>query len=71
MIYGRLYEKKAMRNSGTNKKTNRFGTIPEGCRELGPDVWGPRGVKVLGIPVGSAAFVGEHIAKRLEEEVRL
>ena len=39
--------------------------------ELGPDVWNPEGVKVLGTPVGSRAFVDEVINKRLREEHKL
>ena len=39
--------------------------------ELGPEVWNPEGVKVLGTPVGSRAFVDEVINKRLREEQKL
>ena len=34
--------------------------------ELGPEVWNPEGVKVLGTPVGSTRFVEEVVNKRLE-----
>ena len=44
---------------------------PEGMAELGPEVWNPEGVKVLGTPVGSRAFVDEVINKRLREEQKL
>ena len=39
--------------------------------ELGPEVWNPEGVKVLGTPVGSTRFVEEVVNKRLEEEAKL
>ena len=35
--------------------------------ELGPEVWNPEGVKVLGTLVGSTRFVEEVVNKRLEE----
>ena len=44
---------------------------PVGMAELGPDVWNPEGVKALGTPVGSRAFVDEVINKRLREEHKL
>ena len=44
---------------------------PEGMAELGPEVWNPEGVKVLGTPVGSRRFVEEVVQKRLEEEDKL
>ena len=39
--------------------------------ELGPDVWNLEGVKVLGTPEDSRAFVDEVINKRLREEHKL
>ena len=45
--------------------------VSSGLSELGPDVWNPEGVKVLGTPVGSRAFVDEVINKRLREEHNL
>ena len=44
---------------------------PEGVAELGPEVWNPEGVKILGTPVGSQRFVQEVVEKRLAEEQRL
>ena len=50
---------------------NRASMCPEGMAELGPDVWNPEGMKVLGAPVGSTRFVEEVVNKRLEEEAKL
>ena len=35
--------------------------MPHKKAELGPEVWNPTGIKVLGTPVGSAAFVQEKV----------
>ena len=50
---------------------NWASVCPEGMVELGPEVWNPEGVKVLGAPVGSTRFVEEVVNKRLEEEAKL
>ena len=50
---------------------NRASVCPVGMAELGPDVWNPEGVKVLGTPVGSRTFVAEVINKRLREDHKL
>ena len=42
--------------------------LPPNMAELGPDVWSPQGVKILGTPVGSAVFIEEATQRRLEEE---
>ena len=47
---------------------NRSGVPPPNMAELGPDVWSPQGVKILGTPVGSAEFIEEATQRRLEEE---
>ena len=36
--------------------------------EMGPEVWSPAGLKILGTPVGSAEFVESAIRDRLEKE---
>ena len=38
---------------------NRASVCPVGMADLGPDVWNPEGVKVLGTPVRSRVFVHE------------
>ena len=53
---------------GKTQVWNRAGVCPEGMAELGPEVWNPEGVKVLGTPVG---FVEEVVTKSLEEEDKL
>ena len=50
---------------------NRASLCPERVAELGPEVWNPEGVKILGTLVGSQRFVQEVIEKRLAEEQRL
>ena len=39
--------------------------------DLGEEVWSPAGVKVLGTPIGTAAFVQQHVEERLTDEKRL
>ena len=58
-------------HTGKTRVWNRAGVCPEGMAELGPEVWNPKGVKVLGIPVGSRRFVEEVVTKRLEEDDKL
>ena len=41
---------------------------PADMQNLGPDVWSPDGVKILGTPVGCAEFVETATDARLEEE---
>ena len=50
---------------------NGASLCPEGVAELGPEVWNPEGVKILGTPVFSQRFVQEVVEKRLAEEQRL
>ena len=58
-------------HSGNTRVWNRASVCPEGMAELGPEVWNPEGVKVLGTLVGSRAFVDEVINRRLREEQKL
>ena len=47
------------------------GVCPPGVEELGPEVWSKRGVKILGTPLGSDAFVQEMCEERLQSEQEL
>ena len=58
-------------HTGKTRVWNRASVCPEGMVELGPEVWNPEGVKVLGTLVGSTRFVEEVVNKRLEEEAKL
>jgi len=58
-------------HTGKTRVWNRAGVKPPDLDDLGDDVWSPDGVKVLGTPVGNAAFVQEHVDKRVTEERRL
>ena len=52
-----------------NGKTRTWnGEVPERMPEMGPEVWSPAGLKILGTPVGSAEFVESAIRDRLEKE---
>ena len=42
--------------------------LPPNMADLGPNVWSPQGVKILGTPVGSEQFIEEAVQRRLEEE---
>ena len=50
---------------------NRGKVKPPALEDLGQDVWSPRGIKILGTPIGDADFVREHITKRLQCEREL
>ena len=50
---------------------NQSGRCPPDMVDLGPEVWSPQGVKVLGTPIGSFEFIKEVSDRRLEEEQRL
>ena len=58
-------------HTGKTRCWNSAGVCPPGIGDLGQDVWSPRGVKVLGTPVGSEEFVREISDLRLEEEQKL
>ena len=58
-------------HNGKTRCRNRAGLCPQDVEELGPEVWSPRGVKVLGTPVGSDEFIREVSDARLEEEHKL
>ena len=49
----------------------KLGECPPDMQELGPEVWSPQGVKILGTPVGHAEFVQAAMNARLEEEDKL
>ena len=55
-------------HEGKTRVWNRAGEVPPHVAELGPRVWSPEGVKVLGTPMGSPAFVKSLLGERLEEE---
>ena len=47
------------------------GVIPDGIQDLGPEVWSPESLMVLGTPLGSDACAFAKISERIEEESRL
>jgi len=58
-------------HTGKTRTWNRAGVCPPGMQELGAEVWSPAGVKVLGTPLGTDAYVAQHVAERLADEKRL
>ena len=44
-------------HEGKTRMWNTAGVKPEDIDPLGPDVWSPGGIKVLGTPVGGVEFV--------------
>ena len=58
-------------HTGKTRVWNRASLCPAGVVELGPEVWNPEGVKILGTPLGSQRFIQEVADKRLAEEQRL
>ena len=58
-------------NAGKTRVWNRAGIQPPNMDDLGEGVWSPEGIKVLGSPIGSEAFVQAFTERRLESEQRL
>ena len=58
-------------HQGKTRVWNREGTCPADLEDLGEEVWSPRGVKILGTPIGSQEFVRSLGVERLQEEQRL
>ena len=54
-------------HEGTTRTWHRGGLCPDGMWQLGPDVWCPCGIKILGTPVGSPEFVARSAQERLDE----
>ena len=75
-VYKTLAEKLAIKagirlHTGKTRVWNQEGVCPPNLEDLGPDVWSSRGVKILGTPVGSDAFVQELCQGEVEERKRL
>ena len=58
-------------HDGKTRVWNRSGTCPEEMEALGPEVWSPEGVKILGTPVGSIDYVQRMMEQRIQEEQKL
>ena len=56
---------------GKTRVWNRAGEVPSGIADLGPDVWAPDGLVILGSPVGKEDFIAAEAAKRLANECEL
>ena len=55
-------------HEGKTRTWNAAGECLPRMALLGPDVWSPRGVKILGTPVGTDDFVQTKIEARLKDE---
>ena len=58
-------------HTGKTRNWNCAGECPVDMAELGPDVWNPLGIKILGTPVGHDEFVVNFLEERLAEERKL
>ena len=58
-------------HQGKTRVWNKSQLQPPNVEELGPDVWQPKGITVLGTPIGSEDYVREKMNRRVEEERRL
>ena len=56
-------------HEGKTSVWNKAGVCLPEVAELGDEVWSPRGVKILGTPVGSPEFVHALARDRLEERL--
>ena len=64
-----FHEKAGIRlHQGKARVWNAAGMIPDGIQDLGPEVWSPEGLMVLGTPMGSDAFASAKISERIAEE---
>ena len=72
-----LFEEKLLQvevirlHTGKTRTWNKVGEVPNRMEELGPSVWSPARVKILGSPVGTDEFCLEAARERLEEETQL
>ena len=55
-------------NAGKTRTWNRTGTLPEGMDTLGENAWSPKGLLILGTPIGSPSFVQTHANSRILDE---
>ena len=55
-------------HDGKTTVWNWPGARPESIADRGPDVWQPRGITVLGTPLGSAEYITEKVERRLADE---
>ena len=58
-------------HAGKTRVWNKAGICPPNMGDLRPEVWNAEGIKILGTPVGSDAFVQAASEDRLEEERRV
>ena len=58
-------------HTGKTRVWNKSGQPPENVDRLGVDAWNAEGVKVLGTPIGTEAFVSDHVTDRMGEEQKL
>ena len=55
-------------HQGKTRAWNRAGIPPEDIEELGPEVWQPCGITVLGTPIGSELYISEKMEERIAKE---
>ena len=58
-------------HEGKTRVWNRSQTQPDNINDLGPEVWQPRGITVLGTPMGCVEYVSEKMTRRIETERQL
>ena len=58
-------------HTGKTRTWNFAGERPVDLEDLGPDVWNPEGIKILGTPVGHPEFLSTFVEQRLVEERKL
>ena len=58
-------------HQGKTKTWNSAVVIPDNVEDMGPEVWQPEGITVLGTPIGSEQFVSRKMAERIEKERQL
>ena len=68
---GQLFEGERGRRSGPGVQSRPNGSAQSAPQQRSAAETNPMGIKVLGIPVGSAAFVQETVSKRLRLEAQL
>ena len=55
-------------HQGKTQVWNKAWILPQNVEDLGPEVWQPSGITVLGTPIGSELYISEKLDERLAKE---
>ena len=58
-------------HQGKTKAWNKASVVPDNVEELGPEIWQPAGITVLGTPIGVEQYISSKMEERIEKERQL